>query len=73
MVAALNPVIERKLKLGLENDCTVEAALNPGNESRLILNQGDFGQGRVLEYVAQTPLVLAGAYDTYNSMSLVND
>ena len=28
---------------------------------------------RVLEHVAQTPLVLAGVYDTHNSVSLVND
>ena len=47
-----------ELKLGLENDCTVEISLNPKNESRLKLNQDDFEQGRVLERVAQTPLVL---------------
>ena len=29
MLAVLKPVIERKLKLGLENDCTVVAASIP--------------------------------------------
>ena len=28
-----------------------------------------FEQGKVLEHVAQTPLVLAGMYDMHNSMS----
>ena len=73
VVAALNPVNEKKLKLGLENDCTVVAALNPSNESRLKLNQDNFMQGRIFERVAQTPLVLAGTYDTHDPVSLVND
>ena len=43
------------------------------------LKQDDFEQGRVLERVAQTPLVLAGTYDTHdpvshgNAVSPVND
>ena len=69
VVAALYPLNERKLKLGLENVCTVEAALNPANENKLKLKQDDFEQGRVLERVAQTPLVLAGTYDMHDSMS----
>ena len=59
---------ERKLKLGLENVCTVEAALNPSNDNRLKLKQDDFEQGRVLQRVAQTPSVLAGTYDMGDSM-----
>ena len=73
VVAALNPISKKKLKLGLENDCKLEAALNPVNESRLKLNQDDFEQGRVLECVSQTPLVLAGVYDTHKLASLVNN
>ena len=37
------------------------------------LKQDDFEQGRVLERVAQTPLILAGVYDTHYSMGPVND
>ena len=33
------------------------------------LKQDDFEQGRVLERVAQIPLVVAGMYDTYDSES----
>ena len=68
VVAALKLTNKRKLKLGLENVCTVKAALNPANENRLKLKQGGFEQERVLEHVAQTPLVLAGTYDTHDSV-----
>ena len=37
------------------------------------LKQDDFEQGRVLDRVAQTPLILAGAYDMHDSMRPVND
>ena len=37
------------------------------------LKQNDFEQERVLERVAQTPLILAGAYDTHDSMGPVNN
>ena len=57
------------LKLGLEDVSTLEATLNPTNENRLKSKQDDFEQGRVLERVAQIPLVVAGAYDTYDSES----
>ena len=33
------------------------------------LKQDDFEQGRVLEHVAQNPLVLASMYDTRDSVS----
>ena len=69
VVAVLNPLNKLKLKLGLENVCTVEAALNHVNENRLKLKQDDFEQGRVLERVAQTTVVLAGTYDTHDSMT----
>ena len=45
------------------------ATLNPANENRLKLKQDGFEIGRVLERVAQTPLVLAGTYDTHDSVS----
>ena len=57
MVAALNPA-NKNLKLGFEKECTkVVAALNPANENRLKLKQDGFEQGKVLERVAQNPLV----------------
>jgi len=60
----------KKLKLGFEKECTkVVAALNPVNENRLKLKQDGFEQGRVLERVAQTPLMLASTYGTHNSVS----
>ena len=60
----------KKLKLGFEKECTkVVAALNPVNENRLKLKQDDFEQGRVLERVAQTPLMLASTYGTHDSVS----
>ena len=37
------------------------------------LKQDYFEQGRVLDRVAQTPLILAGAYDMHDSMCPVND
>ena len=67
--ATLIPVNEDMLKLGLEDVSTLEATLNPTNENRLKLKQDDFEQGRVLERVAQIPLVVAGTYDTYDSVS----
>ena len=67
--ATLNPTNELKLKLGLENVSMLEATLNPTNENRLKLKQDDFEQGRVLERIAQIPLVITGTYDTYDSVS----
>ena len=60
----------KKLKLGFGKECTtVVAALNPANENRLKLKQGNFEQGRVLDHVAQTPLILASMYSTHDSVS----
>ena len=67
--ATLIPVNEDMLKLGLEDVSTLEATLNPTNENRLKSKQDDFEQGRVLERVAQIPLVVAGMYNTYDSVS----
>ena len=59
-----------KLKLGFEKECTtVVAALNLTNENRLKLKQDDFDQGRVLERIAQTPLVLVSTYGMHDSVS----
>ena len=71
MKATLNPTNELKLKLGLENVSMLEATLNPTNKNRLKLKlkQDDFEQGRVLERIAQIPLVKAGTYDMYDSVS----
>ena len=69
--AMLNPTneLKLKLKLGLENVSTLEATLNPTNENRLKLKQDDSQQGRVLERIAQIPLVIAGTNNTYDSVS----
>ena len=66
---ALNPTNKNKLKFGLKNICTVEAAHNHTHENRLKMKQDDFQKGRTLERVARNPLVVAGTYNTHDSMS----